>query len=201
MPKRPSIYDVVAFKIAQLEGNKRIRANGVIVSRPTSSGTWKSFERKVAEDFGTTRAPLSGMIKAITNSDTLHPHIYVECKLRGEDDFNFYDDFYINYSKAGKGLVPYYQIASNLTKTKIYLFTDEDFFKFIKSKEFDLTLLGCAKKTKVYKGVLTLYEETIFRANLEDKLPVIALKKKGRKGYLVGVLPEHLQALNELLKT
>lgn len=74
--------------IKKLEKKKRVpkemvRRNNVVVKKPTSKSTWKSFERKVAEFFGTKRVPLSGSNSGHgTNSDSLHPKVYIECKVR-----------------------------------------------------------------------------------------------------------------------
>jgi len=43
---------------------------------------WKAFERRIAKSLGTHRTPLSGGASRHTRSDTLHPHLYVECKYR-----------------------------------------------------------------------------------------------------------------------
>lgn len=60
-----------------------LRKNNVEVKKPTSKTTWKSLERRVADMFGTKRVPLSGSNSGHnTNSDSLHPKLYIECKLR-----------------------------------------------------------------------------------------------------------------------
>ncbi len=43
---------------------------------------WKAFERRIAKSLGTDRTPLSGISSRHTSSDTLHPDLYVECKMR-----------------------------------------------------------------------------------------------------------------------
>ena len=43
---------------------------------------WKAFERRIAKSLGTDRTPLSGGASRHTTSDTLHPDLYVECRLR-----------------------------------------------------------------------------------------------------------------------
>lgn len=48
----------------------------------TASSTWKAVERRVADYFGTKRTPLSGGNSGHTRSDTLHPKLFVESKLR-----------------------------------------------------------------------------------------------------------------------
>lgn len=48
----------------------------------TSRSTWKGRERKIARDFGSERTPLSGGNSRITRSDSIHPKLFVEAKLR-----------------------------------------------------------------------------------------------------------------------
>ncbi len=43
---------------------------------------WKALERRIAASLGTYRTPLSGGNSRLTRSDTLHPTLYIECKLR-----------------------------------------------------------------------------------------------------------------------
>ena len=62
---------------------EQVRSNGIVVKHPTSKNTWKEFERRVASFFGTRRVPLSGSNSGHdTNSDSLHPELYIECKVR-----------------------------------------------------------------------------------------------------------------------
>lgn len=112
-----------------------MRKNGVVVNRTMSKTTWKSFENLVAKFFGTRRVPLSGSNSGHgTNSDSLHPKLYIECKVRGK--------------------IALWQ-----------LFTDTE------------------KKAKV-----------------ESKVPVVAVKQKGEKGYLLLIRPEDLQKIAEIQK-
>jgi hypothetical protein len=48
----------------------------------THRSTWKQFERRVARFFGSTRTPLSGGNGKVTRSDSLHPALFIEAKLR-----------------------------------------------------------------------------------------------------------------------
>jgi hypothetical protein len=48
----------------------------------TSRSAWKRREREAAGLFGTARTPLSGGNGRITRSDSLHPDLFVETKLR-----------------------------------------------------------------------------------------------------------------------
>lgn len=110
-----------------------VRRNNVKVTKPTSKECWKSFERTVATYFGTRRVPLSGSNSGHgTNSDSLHPKLYIECKVRNK--------------------IALWQ-----------LFTDTE------------------KKAKV-----------------EGKVPVVAIKQKGEKGYLLVMRPEDLEKINEI---
>lgn len=62
---------------------EQVHSNGIVVKHPTSKNTWKEFERRVASFFGTRRVPLSGSNSGHgTNSDSLHPELYIECKVR-----------------------------------------------------------------------------------------------------------------------
>lgn len=73
------------IKKRKKKSKELIRSNGVKVMHPTSKTCWKSFERLVAGYFGTKRVPLSGSNSGHnTNSDSLHPDIYIECKVRGK---------------------------------------------------------------------------------------------------------------------
>jgi hypothetical protein len=109
---------------------EQIRKNNVVVKNPTSKNCWKGFERVVAKFFGTRRVPLSGSNSGhSTNSDSLHPKIYIECKVRN---------------------------------------------KF---------------------SLWSLFKDTEDKARQEKKIPVVAIKQKGEKGYLIVVRPEDLEKL------
>lgn len=122
----------------KVEKKKRVpkimtRKNNVKVTRPTSKECWKSFERLVASYFGTKRVPLSGSNSGHgTNSDSLHPKLYIECKVRNK-------------------------IA-----------------------------------------IWQLFVDTENKAKVEKKIPVVALKQKGEKGYLLVVRPEDLQKVTQI---
>ena len=112
-----------------------VRKNNVVVKHPTSKSAWKSFERLVASFFGTKRVPLSGSNSGHgTNSDSLHPKIYIECKVRG----------------------------------KISLWS--------------------------------LFIDTENKAKVEGKVPVVAIKQKGERGYLLIIRPDDLEKLVEIRK-
>lgn len=110
-----------------------VRSNNVVVKKPTSKSCWKGFENLVAKFFGTRRVPLSGSNSGHgTNSDSLHPKLYIECKVR----------------------------------SKIALWQ--------------------------------LFVDTENKAKVEHKVPVVAVKQKGEKGYLLVLRPEDLQKVAEI---
>lgn len=132
-------YGLIWKRIPVSEYKERIkpklRKNGVVVNKPTSSSNWKSFERLVAGFFGTRRVPLSGSNSGHgTNSDSLHPKVYIECKVRG----------------------------------KISLWS--------------------------------LFADTESKAKVEGKVPVVAIKQKGERGYLLVMRPEDIEKLVEIRK-
>lgn len=185
MPKRPDIEDVKEF----VELNKKP------AKKTTSKETWKLFERNVAKDFGTTRTPLSGMVKTITNSDTLHPKIYIECKLRGGDnDFTFWKIF---ESKTTGNRIEVMEVYNG--DDKLWLFFKQDFFKLMECKELDLKAINIVVVSKVYKSLLSLYLQTTERAEIEEKIPVMAVKKKNKKSYMIGTSPSNLVVLHKIL--
>lgn len=114
---------------------EQIRRNNVVVKNPTSKSSWKGFERVVARFFGTERVPLSGSnSRHNTNSDSLHEHLYIECKLRG----------------------------------KISLWE--------------------------------LFKDTENKAKIEKKTPIVAIKQKGEKGFLILIRPEDLDKISSHIK-
>ena len=50
----------------------------------TARNTWKQRERDAADEFGTKRQPSSGSMGRSdqTRSDSVHPAVFIECKLR-----------------------------------------------------------------------------------------------------------------------
>ena len=48
----------------------------------THRSTWKHLERQVAKFFGSVRNALSGRNSKVSASDSIHPTLFIECKLR-----------------------------------------------------------------------------------------------------------------------
>jgi hypothetical protein len=161
------------------------------VKKTTDKSTWKKFELAVAKDFKTHRTPLSGMVKTITNSDTLHKEIYVECKYRAED-YNFWDEF-MELRKSSNRIVAW---KVEYKGEMIFLLYYSDFFDLMAARRKKLNIYDSKGK---YRSVLTLFRQTEERAEIEEKTPVIALKRKNCRGYLIGTHPEYFEKLREVI--
>lgn len=178
------------------------------------SGAWKVFERSVADFFGTTRSPLSGMIKAVTNSDTLHRQLYIECKYRAV--FAIVQDYFEKYAleekeqrlatkfrpKEGRiRKATIYRVRNHKKyQDAIYVFSPEDIGRVLAGVSF------VEGRPRIYTGkvdisdykadgILSLYAETELRAKLEEKTPVICIKMKNKAGWLIGISPKYLEIL------
>lgn len=69
----------------------------------TARGTWKARERQIARDFGAERNPLSGGNGKHTRSDSLHPALFIEAKLRQKHTVvTLYDETAALAKKEGK---------------------------------------------------------------------------------------------------
>lgn len=179
------LKDLLDYKEEKL--SKKLTAKG------TSKETWKAMERQVAKDFCTDRTPLSGMVKTITNSDTLHPKLYIECKLRAKE-FAFWDKF-----EKFCDSQPY---LTNIMRVK----DGEDTIDFMYSEIF--FKLATGERTHQHKAffsgdkytsLVSLYCQTKERARIEEKIPVVALKKKNKKGYLIGICPSSIDDVFKIL--
>ena len=50
-------------------------------------------------------------------------------------------------------------------------------------------------KTRKKLGLWALYEDTKKKAEAEHKIPVIALKEKGKTGFLIGASPRYIKEI------
>lgn len=145
----------------------------------TSTGTWKAFERQVAEKFKKFtghghRTPLSGSRSLHTAGDIIHPTIYVECK----------------YSS-------YWPFTKPLKKYKVIRLYDRD-----KSTELILLYLDklLDRPDKIDPGELftlerkkwqitDVYVDAINKAHREQKIPVVVVREKYKKGDMALLSP------------
>lgn len=179
------------------------------------SGAWKVFEREVANFFGTTRSPMSGMIKAVTNSDSLHRKLYIECKYRAtfslitthkerwdwwEKETRLAAKFRPQEEFVRKAVVYRLLNSKKYPGGAVYFFSPEDIGRVL----YGITFKGGrpainAKRVEMlpYKAdsLLALYKETEERAMLEEKIPLVCVKMKQTKGWLIGIAPQYIEHL------
>lgn len=172
----------------------------------TASETWKKFERNVSEFFNTVRNALSGSWTGVSNSDTIHPHFYIECKYRKEFEFSTTFKKMREAQPAGRVLTFVF------TDFKVYpgdlwLFDKRDMERVIEAVSFVSNEQGEGRfiissnkinlqRQKKHGGMLSLYRQTVERAALEGKIPIVAVKMKGHHHFYLGIDPKHLKMVN-----
>jgi len=181
------------------------------------SGAWKVFEREVANFFGTTRSPMSGMIKTITNSDSLHTKLYIECKYRAI--FSIISDYMERWNRVDKEArlaakfrpqeefvrkaVVYRLLNSKkYSGGQVYLFAPDEIGRVLGTISFKggrLTINPKRVEIVEYKAdsILSLYKETVERAEKEKKVPLVCVKMKNKRGWLIGISPMYIEHLRE----
>ena len=128
--------------------------------------TWKSVELRLAKMFGVRRTPLSGGNSAHTRSDTLHPTLFIELKHGQASLIN-------TVWKAWKKDVVIIIKSSDITLSMVH--TDN------LTKRMANEIITITRKNF---GAATLYRKTKELAELENKIPVVALHKTGMHGFL-----------------
>lgn len=129
------------------------------------SKTWKSVELRLARMFGTNRTPLSGGNSRHTRSDTLHPRLFIELK---HGNSSAITTMWETWSKDTCVLIRSHGTVLTMLHTS-------------NLKRMATKLIEIERKNF---GAITLYNSTVELAILEDKIPVVALHKKGTKGFL-----------------
>ena len=148
--------------------------------------TWKVFEREVARFFGSTRTPLSGGNGKQTRSDTLHPVLFIECKYRKSFPIV---RMYLNELKKEQYNHKIYLSYCGITAIPSYLLKDyiDNFEKYF-----------CL----VY-GYPNMIMETISeaenQAEAETKIPIVCIKQKQQKGFIVFFNPIYMQEIKREL--
>lgn len=190
----------------------------------TDKTTWKNFERKVAEFFGGSRTPLSGMCGNLTKSDIIHEDFFVECKYR--QSFSVFEKFqdaqellnkkYKSYTSRGEQITykPLVYKITNFVKYKggdLWLFDPEDLPQIMGSAEKveDTNgvprLIILSNKVELVKAkadtIAVLYQDICPKAAKENKVPIVAIKMKNRRGWLMAVNPVYLSKIRKLSKT
>lgn len=144
--------------------------------KTTNRRTWKNFETEVAKMFGTSRTPLSGAVQSLTRADTLHAKLFFECKLRNEDHpFVILHKIFSNHNKTviacDSLLIMHDSVFDELYRTKLTV------------KKIRLTHKIVYKNLK---SIVTLYDKTREKAEIEKKIPVVAIKIKSKRGFFLG---------------
>lgn len=201
------------------------RKNGVVVRNPTHISTSKNFEREVAKFFGTNRTPLSGMCDSISKADILHDKLFVECKLRA--DFAIFRKFREEQkqrreedeTKKRRGQraknAPLRPLIYRITNYKkftedLWLVDHEEINKIIDGVEvftddenrekvvYFSSKFSMNEKNKA-DTIVTLFKEVDVKAKAENKIPIVAIKMKGQRGWLAVVKPKSLPSINALI--
>jgi hypothetical protein len=107
-------------------------------SSMTSKSAWKRRERGIAADHGTYRTPLSGGGSRHTRSDSLHPTLYIEHKLRAKLPFR--QLFLDTREKAKKeGKTPIIVLSEKHSPIKEVLLDYDDYLRLVKENpEWDV---------------------------------------------------------------
>jgi hypothetical protein len=191
----------------------------------TSSSTWKSFERQVASFFGTTRTPLSGMCENLTKADTLHDHLFIECKLRSE--FSIVGKYIAHTErlhkeknprrpKKGESPVPILPPVLRVANGLRYKEGDLWVFSYAHLELVaNCVLVGTEDNGNIRRmvlknrmnfiegekadAILSLYADTEMKAKKENKVPVVAIKRKNTVGWLLAVNPAYIPQVKTIM--
>lgn len=187
----------------------------------TASGTWKAFEREIANYFDCYRTPLSGMCASLTKADIMHGEVFVEAKYR--DNFAIFPHYRAKQKEALKAFqiarkarlqsrfpVPIFRI-SNFKKYQedLWLF-DHEYLPLLgdlavmvgESDEGKERVTYMSSGINVIEGfkadtLVNLYKEVAEKSAEENKLPMVAIKMKNQAGWLVVVQPKLIPSISK----
>ena len=95
----------------------------------THKSTWKKSEGRIAALFGTTRTALSGGNGKLTRSDTHHPQLFIEAKLRESSaTWNLFVETRKLAAKEGK--LPILALARKHSKGALIVVHQDDLTRF-----------------------------------------------------------------------
>jgi len=138
-----------------------------------NSQTWKNFERQVARYFGTERMPLSGMSNYLEKQDTLSDYFFIECKLRSK--------------------LPIWDFWERNGDFRL-----RDEWLVIHSKNFKRPKIKV--NTNRFKAVLTLYNKTEKLSEGSGKIPIVAVKKFKKRGFLLIIKEKDMDKIKQLIE-
>jgi len=158
----------------------------------THRNSWKNRERKIAAFFGTKRTPLSGGNSGHTRSDTLHPKLFVEVKMRQHHPVL---DLWFEAKKlamAGDWPVPpIAMLVERETNDSWVLWHSASTMKM--PDPMSTWVYTVIRKSF---AVTNLWKVTAVLAEREDKIPLVALVEKGKAGFwLLCSLPQYIETI------
>lgn len=171
---------------------------------------WKAHERKSARRFGAERVLAGGVGNFKTHSDSIHTEIYLECKYRKEQPilrsvfrpWEIACDKYMNKLKKERiklGLdlpecrVPVLELRREGKRECFIVVRDTD-LHLIQPGYANIMTNFIVKKSI---AVATLFDDTLQKATIENKIPCLSLKERGKHGCLLVFLPKHLNILQQ----
>lgn len=184
-----------------------------------AKGTWKVHERITARGFGAERVPMSGAISSLkTHSDSFHEILYIESKYASTSQyvtiFNFYDrivklagwreNYNANnplYKNVVQGKIPVLGIREINKRGFLYVFhidNLEEVYKNFKERTDEKFYYDTIIRKRLTHW--KLFEDTKQKAAFENKTPIVCVKKRNRKGFLLIVQPSHLKTVFDARK-
>ena len=118
--------------------------------------TWKKAERRVAGFFGSTRNPLSGSNSKHSQSDTLHPDLYIEIKYRKTHTTRtLWEDTQTKAKQEGK--IPICALVESRRHGFLFVIHSDDLNRFIEcGARFNVVKIEedtPPRKRKVFKRI------------------------------------------------
>mgnify|MGYP000423855145 CR=1 FL=1 len=138
--------------------------------------TWKKLERRVARFFGSERTPLSGGNSKHTRSDSLHPDLFIEAKHKKEMPVW---DWYKEFENFVEGGIPALELKQNQDDLSLVAIHSK-YIDGLEQKDWET-----GEKIRANMGIYSLYNNTEVLAQAEKKIPVLALHKKYKRGFLI----------------
>lgn len=155
------------------------------------SKAWKAFERELGRRLGTYRTPLSGSNSRHTQSDTLHKDYYIEAKYFSRDD----SPFRPIYNLVRKSNIP---LSWTISRKEVYVIFHTYYHNCDATTFEPITMTPHQRRWSIWRF---FQKDVMKKAREEDKLPVLAIKKRARKGeVIICRLEDYLYLAAELSK-
>lgn len=105
----------------------------------TSKYQWQKTEKEISKVFDTERTPFSGSTSGLTSSDTLHEHLFVECKTHKRHAVKTLFDQTKQLALA-EGKIPLVILREDKSEDTLWVIEEKDVFNVL--KEIDLHVLN-----------------------------------------------------------